>query len=303
MRSRLNLPDRESAVGPRRPPRSPRGDTAGQSPFQASGSLAFRYLMRTGMAASRSERRASSRTGHQSYKKISRGRHMETQPPIVKLSRTISPIRLPHLRRYLVLVVFSFTVALAGWQWRELRTQARSFWKSPATRQFRATNSTATHASVSSIEVLTPRSREPSELAYERAQRAIEETPASDQSREGVAAVASNKAQVQPVSASTRARDSSEAEGEKYLHGDGVPANCVRARQDLLAAAENSSAKAQTAVGTMYATGHCATQDLPLAYRWFAHAQRQNPRNRIIEKDMRVLWDQMSPEERTLATR
>src|SRR5437762_503529 len=46
--------------------------------------------MRTGMAASRSERRASSRIGHQSYKKISRGRHMETQPPIVKRSRTIS---------------------------------------------------------------------------------------------------------------------------------------------------------------------------------------------------------------------
>ena len=54
--------------------------------------------MRTGIAASRSERRASARIGHQSYKKISRGRHMETQPPIVKLSRMISPIRLPFIK-------------------------------------------------------------------------------------------------------------------------------------------------------------------------------------------------------------
>jgi hypothetical protein len=202
-----------------------------------------------------------------------------------------------HMGRYLVLVLFSFTVALAGWQWRELHTLASSFWKSPATSQFRATNSTATHVSVSSIEVLTPQSPEPSELAYEHAQSAIEETPTLDPSQERVAALASS------VSASTRGRNNSETEGEKYLYGDGVPANCVRAQQDLLAAAEHSSAKAKSAVGTMYATGHCATRDLPLAYRWFARAQLQNPRNRIVEEDMRVLWNQMSPEERKLATR
>ena len=32
--------------------------------------------------------------GHQSYKKISSGRHIETQPPMVRLSRRISPMRL-----------------------------------------------------------------------------------------------------------------------------------------------------------------------------------------------------------------
>jgi hypothetical protein len=202
-----------------------------------------------------------------------------------------------RMGRYLVLVLFSFTLALAGWQWRELHTLASSFWKSPATSQFRATNSTATQVSVSSIEVLTPQSPEPSELAYEHAQSAVEETPTLDPSQERVAALASS------VSASTRGRNNSETEGEKYLYGDGVPANCVRAQQDLLAAAEHSSAKAQSAVGTMYATGHCATRDLPLAYRWFARAQLQNPRNRIVEEDMRVLWNQMSPEERKLATR
>jgi hypothetical protein len=202
-----------------------------------------------------------------------------------------------HMGRYLLLVLFSFTVALAGWQWRELHTLASSFWKSPAISQFRPTNSTATHVSVSSIEVLTPQSPEPSELAYEHAQSAIEETPTLDPSQERVAGLASS------VSASTPGRNNSETEGEKYLYGDGVPANCVRARQDLLAAAEHSSAKAQSAMGTMYATGHCETRDLPLAYRWFARAQLQNPSNRIVEEDMRVLWNQMSPEERKLATR
>src|SRR6202140_472440 len=78
--------------------RSPLGDTAGQSALHASGAVALMYLMRTGIAASRSESRASLRIGHQSYKKISRGRHIETQPPIVRLSRTISPIRLPFIK-------------------------------------------------------------------------------------------------------------------------------------------------------------------------------------------------------------
>jgi hypothetical protein len=189
-----------------------------------------------------------------------------------------------RLGRYLVLVLFSFTVALAGWQWRKLHTLASSFWKSPATSQFRATNSTTAHVPVSSIEVLMPQSPEPSELAYAHAQSAIEETPTRDPSQERIAALASSKAQAQPVSASTRGRNNSETEGEKYLYGDGVPANCVRAQQDLLAAAEHSSAKAQSAVGTMYATGHCATRDLPLAYRWFARANSKTPATELLRK-------------------
>ena len=55
------------------------------------------YRMRTGMAARRSESRASLRMGHQSYRKTSSGRHIETQPPIVRLSRRISPMRLPFI--------------------------------------------------------------------------------------------------------------------------------------------------------------------------------------------------------------
>src|SRR5260370_2785569 len=75
--------------------RSPLGDTAGQSARHASGAVAFRYLMRTGIAASRSESRASLRIGHQPHKKISSEPHVPPTPPILTLPPPISPLRLP----------------------------------------------------------------------------------------------------------------------------------------------------------------------------------------------------------------
>jgi hypothetical protein len=94
-----------------------------------------------------------------------------------------------------------------------------------------------------------------------------------------------------------------EAEGEKYLYGNGVPENCTRARTSLLAAAQRSSAQAESVLGTMYATGHCATRDLPTAYRWFSRSLRKDASNTRIEQDLKVLWNQMTPEERQLALR
>jgi hypothetical protein len=97
--------------------------------------------------------------------------------------------------------------------------------------------------------------------------------------------------------------DDLEAQGEKYLYGIGVPENCALARKSLLAAAQRSSAKAQNVLGTMYATGHCATRDLPTAYRWFGRSLRQDPGNTRIEQDLKVLWNQMTPEEQRHALR
>jgi TPR repeat protein len=90
-------------------------------------------------------------------------------------------------------------------------------------------------------------------------------------------------------------------QGERYLYGNGVPANCGLANRSLLAAANRSSAKAQSVLGTMYATGHCVTRDLPAAYRWFAKALHQDPGNTRFETDLKVLWRQMTDEERNLA--
>ncbi len=118
------------------------------------------------------------------------------------------------------------------------------------------------------------------------------------------AARAARKASPVPVSSpAPLIADSTEAEGEKYLYGTGVPQNCDRARKSLMAAASRADAKAQSVLGTMYATGHCAPRDLPLAYKWFAKALHQDPNNDRLSQDLRVLWNQMTPDERQLALR
>jgi len=90
-------------------------------------------------------------------------------------------------------------------------------------------------------------------------------------------------------------------DGEKYLYGTGVPQNCGRAQKDLLSAAEHSNSHAASILGTMYATGHCASRDLPVSYRWFAKALHNDPNNARIEQDLEILWKQMTPEERKIA--
>lgn len=208
--------------------------------------------------------------------------------------------------RYLALILLALAFAVAGWQWRELRTLASRLSSSAAVSQPTATNSYPALTAISSPQTPTPQSvaPAPSELASKQVQTPTAET-SSNRSQEGLpAAPQSSKARIQPASQTTPTGNTWEIEGEKYLYGDGVPVNCERAQKDLLAAAKRASAKAENDLGTMYATGHCALRDLPLAYRWFARAQHQDPRlDRKIAQDMSALWDQMSPEERKLATR
>jgi hypothetical protein len=92
-----------------------------------------------------------------------------------------------------------------------------------------------------------------------------------------------------------------ELAGERYLYGTGVPQNCARAESSLRTAATHGNSKAETVLGTMYATGHCVGRDLPAAYRWFARALRQDPQNSRISADLQVLWRQMNAQERQLA--
>lgn len=97
--------------------------------------------------------------------------------------------------------------------------------------------------------------------------------------------------------------DALTAEGEKYLYGHGVPQNCNRAQRDLLTAGEHSNARAQSMLGAMYATGHCATRDLPTAYRWFAKSLRTDPSNTRLSRNLEILWNQMTPDEKQVALR
>lgn len=106
-----------------------------------------------------------------------------------------------------------------------------------------------------------------------------------------------------PPDVSSTRSDKLVAEGEKYLYGDGVPQNCARAQKNLTAAAKRLNAKAQSLLGTMYATGHCVNRDLPTAYRWYAKALHQDPGNQRVQQDLQVLWRQMNSDERQAALR
>ena len=89
---------------------------------------------------------------------------------------------------------------------------------------------------------------------------------------------------------------------EKYLYGRGVPQNCDRALISLRAAANRQNSRAMTLLGTMFGTGHCVSRDLPNSYRWFAQASRQSPDNTWITRNLEMIWREMTPAERQLAT-
>jgi hypothetical protein len=111
------------------------------------------------------------------------------------------------------------------------------------------------------------------------------------------------KAAKLPEPAAADTGDAAFRKGEAYLYGRGVPENCDEAVKNLKAASAKSNAKARSAFGTMYATGHCVARDLPTSYLWFAMALRADPNNQILEKDLSAVWNQMTPPERQMATR
>ena len=106
-----------------------------------------------------------------------------------------------------------------------------------------------------------------------------------------------------PAAAVPNSGDAEFQKGEAYLYGRGVRENCDEAVKNLKAASAKSNAKARSAFGTMYATGHCVPRDLPTSYSWFALALRADPNNQILEKDLNAVWNQMTPPERQMATR
>jgi hypothetical protein len=105
------------------------------------------------------------------------------------------------------------------------------------------------------------------------------------------------------ISKATDTGDADFRKGEASLYGRGARENCDEAVKYLKAASAKSSAKARSAFGTMYATGHCVPRDLPTSYLWFALALRVDPNNQILEKDLNAVWNQMTPPERQMATR
>jgi len=137
-------------------------------------------------------------------------------------------------------------------------------------------------------------------------------TPAKTRSTDGreaqrvpgvASVVTSSKIPKSPAPAATDTGDADFRKGEAYLYGRGASENCAEAVKNLKAASAKSNAKARSAFGTMYATGHCVPRDLPTSYLWFALALRVDPNNQILEKDLNAVWNQMTPPERQMATR
>jgi hypothetical protein len=172
-----------------------------------------------------------------------------------------------------------------------------------------APSSTASSAPASS----PPTSQPPVKSAPTADAKAPVAAPAASAKNPGAAASESTTNKVakapsrQPAPDKTledRARDKSDPlfiQGQRYLYGTGVRQNCDLAQKSLMTAAQNSNVQAQSTLATMYATGHCAPRSLPLAYRWFAKASHQEPNNSRIEKDLEILWNQMTPEEKQTA--
>jgi TPR repeat protein len=106
-----------------------------------------------------------------------------------------------------------------------------------------------------------------------------------------------------PLTFGTDTGDAAFHKGEAFLYGRGVKENCDEAVKNLKAASAKANAKARSAFGTMYATGHCVARDLPTSYMWFALALHADPNNQILEKDLSAVWNQMTPPERQMATK
>ncbi|MGH9502204.1 MAG: hypothetical protein ACRD20_05075 [Terriglobales bacterium] len=141
---------------------------------------------------------------------------------------------------------------------------------------------TPSPASGSEPEAAEPASQEPQVAAKTAMPKAISRKPS-------------------PAAAASSFEDRLVADGERYLYGRGVPEDCNRAQRNLQIAARQENPKAETLLGAMYATGHCVGRDLPTSYRWFAKALHGDPGNSRVQRDLEVLWKQMTPEERLLA--
>ncbi len=94
------------------------------------------------------------------------------------------------------------------------------------------------------------------------------------------------------------AKDPEVLRAEKYLYGQGVSRNCVAARSLFEQAAERQNPSAMSHLGAMYATGQCVSADKTLAYIWFSRAYDVNPENQWLEKNLTMLWRDMSSSER-----
>jgi cytoskeletal protein RodZ len=237
-----------------------------------------------------------------------------------------------HRKSLLALLLLLVALGVSGWHWRgEIRTWIANAGKNPNLAQTADANSApaADSPAAATTASAPPQPVQPTPTNDGAAQNASAEptatgTPDQTVTQPGPAVTDAVKHEAEALEepipsvpkpalkpaatkmeykmpAKNDSADALAAQGEDYLYGQGVEPDCGRAGKSLLTAAAHSSAKAQSLLGTMYATGHCVTRDLPAAYRWYAKASHQDPGNVRIQRDLEVLWAQMTAEEREVA--
>jgi hypothetical protein len=196
-----------------------------------------------------------------------------------------------------------------GYPWRALMASRRMLGDSPVASQ--ANTGGVAPAAPSSPPPTqtneTPQSSSPDHVAGETiANPSADEPPGPVESRKSSQAPPSEVSEAvsnERLNRAGRREDRLTAEGQTFLYGTGGQSNCDRARNDLFTAAEHDDPEAQSIVGTMFATGHCVAIDLPVAYRWLSRAQRQDPANARVASMLRIVWNEMPPEQRLVAYR
>jgi len=88
---------------------------------------------------------------------------------------------------------------------------------------------------------------------------------------------------------------------QKYIHGQGVRADCTTGMAYLREAMKRPSAAAASQMGALYATGTWVPLYRVAAYRWFTSAMQMAPSNAWLARERDELYGQMSSAERRRA--
>jgi hypothetical protein len=88
---------------------------------------------------------------------------------------------------------------------------------------------------------------------------------------------------------------------DMYIKGSGVPRSCEQAMVLLKTAAEKENARARNRLASMYSTGNCVQRNRLEAYRWLSSALAANPNSQWAQQNRDLIWQQMTPDERTAA--
>ncbi len=169
----------------------------------------------------------------------------------------------------------------------------------------------ATDAQPSASEPQRPapaaKAEQPADVKNADAKSSDQKEPAAAQSKAEADADSPDEDTPQPAPAARRAKpqpapgEALVQTGERYLYGRGVRKNCNQAVSYFRAAAEQQNPRALSRLGSMYAVGECVPMDRAVAYSWFGRALSVDRNNHLLERNMTMLWREMSSEERQRA--